>query len=106
MKEMLEWVGWRVDDVNGSSLGRLQDVLPDTDGRPEWLLINEFRFGEGRRFTAPARDATGSRGRVWVPLGRAKIRATADLGAPHRSPQAERRVRAHYGLPPRHAATG
>ncbi len=103
MKEMLDWVGWRVDDVNGASLGRLQDVLAGPDGRPEWLLINEFRFGD-RRFVAPAGEATGSRGRVWLPIERAKVRGTAGLGAPHRSPQAERRVRAHYGLSAHRAA--
>ncbi len=104
MREIQGWVGWVVDDVNGSAIGRLQDVIAGADGRPAWLILNEFRFGEGRRFTAPARDATGSRGRVWLPLPRHKVRATARLGLPHRSAHAERDLRLHYGLPEGRAA--
>ena len=101
---MREWIGWRVDDVNGSSIGRLSDVIADDSGRPEWLAINELRFGTGRRFFAPARDATGSAGRVWIPLDRAFVRGSADLGNPVRSPQAVRRLHAHYGAGRRRAA--
>jgi hypothetical protein len=101
---MLEWIGWRVDDVNGSSIGRLHDVIADENGRPEWLAIKELRFGEGRRFFAPAREATGSRGRVWLPIERDFVRGSAGLGSPQRSPQAERRLRAHYGSSERRVA--
>jgi hypothetical protein len=101
---MREWLGWRVDDVNGSSIGRLHDVIADENGRPDWLAIKELRFGEGRRFFAPAREATGSRGRVWLPIERDFVRRSAELGNPYRSPQAERRLRAHYGNAVRDAA--
>ena len=104
LAEMREWIGWRVDDVNGSSIGRLNDVLADEDGRPDWLAIAELRFGDGRRFIAPAREASGSSGRVWLPLERAVVRGSAELGNPQRSPQAERRLRAHYGVADRRAA--
>ena len=96
--EMREWIGWRVDDVNGSGIGRLQEVHADDYGQPAWIVINEFRFGEGRRFTAPAREATGQSGRIWLPLDREFVRASAGLGLVSRSAQAERRLRAHYGL--------
>ena len=104
LAEMREWIGWRVDDVNGSSIGRLNDVIEDETGRPGWLAINELRFGEGRRFIAPAREASGSRGRVWLPIDRAVVRGSAELGNPLRSPQAERRLRAYYGVAVRRAA--
>jgi hypothetical protein len=104
MDEMREWIGWRVDDVNGSAIGRLSDVIADDAGRPEWLAINELRFGTGRRFFAPAREATGSARRVWLPLDRRFVRSSAELGNPVRSPQALRRLRAHYGAAGRRAA--
>lgn len=92
------WIGWRVDDANGTALGRLQDVIADEEGRPAWLLINEFRFGSGRRFWAPAREATGSGGRVWLPVDRERVRGSAGLGAVRHTPQAERRLQRHYGI--------
>lgn len=98
LAEMREWIGWRVDDVNGAALGRLQEVIAGEGGRPAWLVINEFRFGSGRRFWAPAREATGSGGRVWVPVERERVRGSAGLGALRHTPQAERRLRDHYGL--------
>lgn len=104
LAEMREWIGWRVDDVNGHSLGRLQDVVPDADGRPGWLAINEFRFGGGGRFMAPAREATGTRGRVWLPLERGLVRSSSGLASARHTPQAERRLREHYGLPLEDAA--
>ena len=101
---MREWIGWRVDDVNGSSIGRLNDVIADDNGRPLWLAINELRFGEGRRFIAPAGEASGSSGRVWLPIERHVVRGSADLGNPLRSPQADRRLRSYYSVSGRRAA--
>jgi hypothetical protein len=98
LAEMRGWIGWRVDDVDGANLGRLQEVIAGEDGRPAWLVINEFRFGSGRRFWAPAREATGHGGRVWVPLTRDLVRGSAGLGAVHHTPQADRRLRGHYGI--------
>jgi hypothetical protein len=97
LSEMSGWIGWRVDDVNGAGLGRLQEVIAGDDGQPAWLVINEFRFG-GRRFWAPAREATGSGGRVWLPVPRDLVRGSAGLGAVRHTPQADRRLREHYGL--------
>jgi hypothetical protein len=95
---MQGWIGWRVDDVNGSGLGRLQEVIAGADGRPAWLVINEFRFGSGRRFWAPAAEATGSSGRVWLPVDHDLVYRSAGLGSAHHTPQAERRLREHYRL--------
>jgi hypothetical protein len=98
LADMRGWIGWRVDDVNGAGLGRLQHVIAGDDGRPAWLVINEFRFGSGRRFWAPAREATGSGGRVWLPVARDLVRGSSGLGSATHTPQAERRLRDHYGL--------
>lgn len=92
-----EWIGWRVDDVNGSWLGRLEDVIADEDGElAAWLVVNEFRFGQGRRFFVPAIDATAGGGSVYVPFDRDLVVRSAGLGSARHTPQAERRLRLHY----------
>ena len=79
--EVRSWIGWVVDDVHGSRIGRLEDVLPDDKGLvADWLIVNEFRFGRRRRFSIPAVDAVGSRGRIWVPFQRDVVRNSGDIG--------------------------
>ncbi len=97
LEQIRNWIGWRVDDLNGGGLGRLESVIPTPDGRaPMWLVINEFRFGRGRRFIAPARDAIGSSGRVWLPYEAERVRGSVGLGAAVHTPQAERRLLAYW----------
>lgn len=106
LSEAAGWIGWAVDDVHGSRIGRLADVISDAQGRlPDWLVVNELRFGRGRHFLVPAADATGTGGRVWVPYPRKQVQQSAGLGWARRTSQAERRLRKHYGLPePRRSA--
>lgn len=101
--ELEGWLGWRVDDVNGSMIGRVERVLADRSGVPAWIVVSEFRLGEGRRFVIPVADAVGGGGRVWSPHPRERIRASARISGPLISPQADRRLRAHYRRE-RHAA--
>ena len=102
--EVLEgWVGWRVADVNGSSIGHVEGVLLDERGEPTWLVVSEFRLGDGRRFVIPALDAVGGGGHVWSPHLREHIRLTARITGPRVTPQAHRRLRAHYENEPRAA---
>lgn len=95
--EVQGWVGWRVDDINGSMIGRVAEIIRDEGGAPAWLVVGEFRLGEGRRFVIPVGDAVGGSGRVWSPHPREQIRESARLGGPFLAPQAYRRLRAHYG---------
>lgn len=95
--EVESWVGWRVDDVNGSLLGHVESVIGDGRGGVAWLVVAEFRLGDGRRFIVPAFDAVGDSGRVWSPHDRALIRSSARLvGGAGFTPQAERQLREHY----------
>ncbi len=96
LAEVETWIGWRVDDVHGCMIGRVESILQEPSGRPTWLVVSEFRFGEGRRFMIPARDAVGGSGRVWSPHGRERIRATAGMVGTRFTPQADRRLTSHY----------
>jgi hypothetical protein len=96
MAEVEAWTGWRVDDVHGCMMGHLESIRQDPYGRPLWLIISEFRPGEGRRFVIPARDAVGCSGRVWSPHPREQIKATDGMVGPQFTPQADRRLGEHY----------
>ena len=96
LDEVESWIGQRVDDVNGGMIGRVESILQEPSGRPAWLVVSEFRFGEGRRFMIPARDAVGGSGRVWSPHPRERIRATAGMVGTSFTPQANRRLTSHY----------
>jgi hypothetical protein len=96
LAEVETWIGWRVDDVHGSTMGRVESIRLDAEGRPMWLVVGEFRFGEGRRFVIPAGDAVGDSGRVWSPHLRERIRATATMVGERFTPEADRRLLSHY----------
>lgn len=97
LAEVESWVGWRIDDLNGSMLGHVESVIGDGFGGAAWIVIGEFRLGDGRRFLVPAYDAVGGPGRVWSPHERAQVRDSAWLtGTARFTPQADRRLRAHY----------
>lgn len=102
-EELQSWIGWRVTDLNGSVVGRVEEVLRDELGAPSWLVVSEFRFGDGRRFVIPVADAVGGGGHVFSPHGRDHIRRTARITGPRVTRQAHRRLRAHYGNEPRAA---
>ena len=96
MAEVETWIGWRVDDVHGCMIGHAESIHQDPYGRPQWLIISEFRLGEGRRFVIPARDAVGCSGRVWSPHPRERIKATNGMFESHFSPQADQALGQHY----------
>jgi hypothetical protein len=96
LAECEEWVGWRVDDINGSMMGQVEKLCLDETGSPAWIVVSEFRLGEGRRFVIPVADAVGCGGRVWSPHPRQQIRMSARIAGPLISPQADRRLRSHY----------
>jgi hypothetical protein len=103
--ELESWIGWRVDDLNGSMLGHVESVIGDGEGGVAWLVIAEFRLGDESRYLVPAYDAVGGAGRVWSPHPREQVWSSARLssGAGF-TPQADRSLRAHYAAPQRHVA--
>jgi hypothetical protein len=77
------WVGWRLDDIGGGGVGKVEGAYVDGEsGEPEWLLVRVGRFG--RRTLVPARTAVGGVGRVWCPYPRETLRGAprVELGDP------------------------
>lgn len=99
VKEMAEWIGWRVSDAQGSMIGRLKGVDPGGPGEEPYLLIDESRFG-GRRYYVPGRQAAGSGDLVWLPYEREWVGATSDMVGRFDSlgVDARKALAAHYGL--------
>jgi hypothetical protein len=94
-----ERVGCAIEDLRGAPVGRLERVLPEAgEGEPTWLIVNEFRFGERRRFVVPAAGAGFRSGGLRVPYGRELIRRTAELAREGPDAEAQRRLRMHYLL--------
>ena len=80
LDEIEGWAGWRLDDIGGGGVGKVEGAYVDAvSGEPEWLLVRVGRFG--RRTLVPARTAVGGVGRVWVPYSREALR-----GAPRVEP--------------------
>ena len=97
LNEALGWIGSRVDDIYGASVGRLEDVWIDPGtGVPRWLLVKEGRFG-GRSTLVPFSDATAGAGHVWVPYERDVVREAPQIkpGVPL-TQQVEATLRNHY----------
>lgn len=92
------WKGHALDDVSGAAVGKVDGAFADPrPGGSPWLLARMGRFGH---YTlVPARDAVAGAGRVWVPYTRDHIRRAPRVD-PRRGPddEAERTLRAHYGL--------
>ena len=96
VEETKAWLGWRLDEIGGGSVGKIEGVYVDaTSGHVEWLLTKVGRFG--RRSLVPARDAVAGVGHVWAPYEREGIR-----GAPRIEPgqpldlDREAELSAHY----------
>ena len=100
-EEAAGWIGWRVDDINGTMIGEVERVCFDEHGAPAWLVVTEFHLEEGRRFVIPTSDAVGCGGRVWCPHPRDRIRTSAAIAPGVDSPQAHPELRAHYASAPR-----
>lgn len=73
LKEALGWVGFRVDDMNGTRVARVEGIEVDAaDGEPVWVVVKLGRFG---KVTAvPYGDCADGPGRIWVAHGRKVIR--------------------------------
>lgn len=73
LDEVEAWAGYRLDDIGGGSVGKVEGAHVDAEtGRPEWLLSRMGRFGH--HCLVPARDAVAGVGHIWVPYTRDQIR--------------------------------
>ena len=83
LDEALGWIGFRVDDRDGSRVGAVQSIYVDAaNEKPVWLLVKVCRFG---RVTAlPYAECADGGGRIWVAQERKTIRAApaVDSGEP------------------------
>jgi hypothetical protein len=97
-EEMRAWAGFRLDEITGAGVGKIEGVFVDASGgEPVWLLARMGRLGH--HTLVPGRDAVAGVGRVWVPHTRDQIRR-----APRVNPSepltadAERQLLGHYGI--------
>jgi hypothetical protein len=104
--EATGWVGFEVDDVGGSRVGRVAGVFVDAEnGGPAWLIVTLGRrrlLSSRRAETAvaiPVRDCAGAGGRVWTALGREALLSAPSVD-PHRPllRKHEATICAHYGI--------
>jgi hypothetical protein len=100
LSEALGWIGFRVDDMTGSRLGRVEGIVVDARGdAPVWTIVKLGRFG---KVTAvPYGDCAGGPGRVWVAQGRKAVRGAPPVDA--REPltrEQEMELYEHYLIPP------
>lgn len=74
LEEALGWIGFRVDDVNGSHLARVQAIYVDgEDTKPVWVVVKLGRFGKAT--AVPYRECADGPGRIWVARDRGAVRS-------------------------------
>jgi PRC-barrel domain len=80
LNEALGWTGFRVDDMNGSRVARVEGIYVDFEDRePVWLIVKLGRFG---KITAvPYAECAGGPGRIWVAHGRKVVRDAPPVSA-------------------------
>jgi hypothetical protein len=74
------WIGFRLDEISGAGVGRVEGIYLDArHDTLEWLLVRLGRFGACS--LVPAREAVDAVGHVWVPWDRTTIRHSPDVEA-------------------------
>ena len=98
VEEALAWKGSRIDEMGGSSVGRVQGIYVDAEsGEPVWLAAKTGRFG--RTTAVLIRDCAAAAGHVWTAHPRDAIRRAPAID-PRRplTREAELELCAHYGI--------
>ena len=97
-EEMRGWAGFRLDEIAGAGVGKVEGVFVDGEsGDPVWLLARMGRFGH--HTLVPGRDAVAGVGRVWVPYGGDQIRRAPKVNPSEPlTTEAERRLLDHYRI--------
>ncbi|MBK5110841.1 MAG: hypothetical protein JJE10_05655 [Thermoleophilia bacterium] len=99
LEDVRQWVGYRVDEISGHGVARVEAVLVDQEsGEPAWLVAKLGRFG--KMVPISIRECAAAAGKVWVPYDREVIREAPaiDPTLPLNREQ-ERLVLDHYGIP-------
>lgn len=74
LDEIRRWTGFKLDDIEGSTSGRVEGAFVDADdGLPRWLVIRVGRLG--RRSALPIGLVAAGFKRVWAPFPRELIRS-------------------------------
>ena len=98
-EEASAWVGSRVDEIEGTAVGRVESLLVDADdGSPTWFVIRRGR--RGHRSAIPVRFVAPGVGHVWTPFTRETIQSAPEVtrdGGLNR--ELERELAAHFGIP-------
>jgi len=99
LTEALSWIGFRVDDVYGARVGKVEDIYVDHDtGAPHWILAKMGRFSDSHALI-PLLDAVAGAGHVWVPYEKDLIRRAPQVAAGMPVTQErEAELCAHYGV--------
>ncbi len=108
LAEARSWIGSRLDDVAGKTVGLITGVYADAEsGSPVWLVLVEGggrrRLPFGRRGTktvvVPLRECAAMPGRVWTAQGRQVMRDAPSVD-PARSllREHELTICIHYGI--------
>lgn len=85
-----EWVGWRVTDELGRTIGRVEHVLDDD----QWLVVGDRR---SRRRLIPAEDAIAGNDSVYVPYSQELVESGPELSEAYDGdPAATAAAREHY----------
>lgn len=95
-EEARGWRGYRLDELEGASVGRIAGLYADTDGgEPAWLVARLGRFG--RVVAIPFGDCAAVAGHVWAPFTEKALR-TAPLIDPEKPLTREQEIAicAHY----------
>lgn len=97
-EEASSWVGSRVDELEGTAVGRIESLLVDAeDGSPTWFVIRRGR--RGRRSAIPVEFVAPGVGHVWTPFSRETIldapEVTRDGGLGR---ELERELAVHFGM--------
>ena len=94
------WVGHRLDDMSGSTTGRVEGVFVDSaSGEPVWLVIRIGRLGH--RSAVPFTLVAAGVGHVWVPFSRETIKSAPEVDpAAGIDPTREAELCAHFGIAP------
>ena len=97
-EEVREWIGFRLDDVGGATVGNVKTVFCDTEsGDPTWVVAKLGRFGKS--VAIPFRDCAAGAGHIWVPYARDELRAAPGVDALNPlTREQELAVAEHYGI--------
>ena len=98
VEEARSCTGFKLDEIGGGSVGRVEAVLVDAEsGEPAWLVVKVGLLGQ--RTAVPYEFTAAGVGHVWVAYGRDAIRGAPRIDPSGLDRAAEIELCEHYGLP-------